>query len=83
MEARVEQWFAGLPADLQHDLQQLRQAAPDARPQLARDIRDAALSGDYGSDVQRRAEQLQDVLVQAGLRGLIRDILIDDVLERS
>lgn len=83
VQARVEQWFAGLPAGLQQDLQQLRAAAPDARPQLARDIRDAALAGDYGSDVQRRAEQLQDVFVQSGLRGLIRDILIDDVLERS
>jgi hypothetical protein len=48
-----------LPENLQQDLQALRLAPADQRPQLRAAIIDNALAGEYGPDVQKAAERLK------------------------
>ncbi len=48
-----------LPANLKHDLVDLRQAAPADRKQLAQQIAQTALDGGYGAQVQATAERIQ------------------------
>jgi hypothetical protein len=48
-----------LPENLQQDLQALRLAPADQRPQLRAAIIDKALAGEYGADVQKAAERLK------------------------
>jgi len=56
-----ELFFSLLPDDLQADLTELRNAPADQRAQLRADIMDKALAGEYGADVQKAAEKLQDL----------------------
>lgn len=49
-----------LPADLRSDLVDLKQLEPGERDDAARDIRDGALEGEYGPEVQDRAERVQE-----------------------
>lgn len=49
-----------LPTDLRGDLKALRDLEPGERASAARDIRDDALSGEYGDGVQARAEKARE-----------------------
>jgi hypothetical protein len=49
-----------LPADLRHDLREVRRATPAERADLVAEVRDHALAGDYGDRVQLGAERIQD-----------------------
>ena len=53
--------FSLLPDNLQADLTELKDAPSDQRAQLRADIMDKALAGDYGDDVKKAAEQLQEL----------------------
>jgi hypothetical protein len=50
-----------LPANLRADLTALRDAPADQRRQLRASIRSKALAGGYGPEVQKAAEQLQQL----------------------
>jgi hypothetical protein len=50
-----------LPDNLQADLTELKDAPADQREQVRSDIVDKALAGDYGDDVKKAAEQLQQL----------------------
>lgn len=56
-----ELFFSLLPDNLQADLTDLKNAPADQREQLRREITDNALAGDYGPEVQKAAEQLQEL----------------------
>ena len=49
-----------LPADLRVDLREARRLTGDARVEAYRDIRDGALAGDHGADVQRVADAVAE-----------------------
>lgn len=49
-----------LPADLKVDLREARGLTADERADAYRDIRDGALSGEYGVEVQRVAETVAE-----------------------
>lgn len=51
--------FSNLPAALQADLTALKDAAPADRVKDAVKVKTTALSGGYGADIQKRAENLQ------------------------
>lgn len=68
--------FSKLPAALQADLTALKDAAPADRVKDAVKIKTTALSGGYGADIQKRAEQLQKTGTEAGgLRQELRTAL--------
>jgi len=58
-QIRHDLFFSLLPDNLQADLTALKAAPEDQRTQLREHIMDKALSGDYGADVQKAAEQLR------------------------
>ncbi|MCB5294268.1 hypothetical protein BJQ90_03733 [Arthrobacter sp. SO3] len=67
------QALAKLPAALQADVTALKDAAPADRVKDAYKIKTTALSGGYGADVQKRAEQLVKTATEtAGLRQELR-----------
>lgn len=67
------QELAKLPAALQADVTALKDAAPADRVKDAYKIKTTALSGGYGADVQKRAEQLAKTATEtAGLRQELR-----------
>jgi hypothetical protein len=65
------QW-ANAPAALKSDVQALRSAAPADRAAQAQAIRQKALSGGYGAEVQQRAETIRQFLVRHGIGDLLR-----------
>jgi hypothetical protein len=68
--------FSKLPAALQADLTTLKNAAPADRVKDAVKIKTTALSGGYGADIQKRAENLQKTATgTAGLRQELRTAL--------
>ncbi|GAB3559362.1 hypothetical protein GCM10027405_07280 [Arthrobacter alkaliphilus] len=68
--------FSKLPATLQADLTALKDAAPADRVKDAVKIKTTALSGGYGADIQKRAENLQKAATStAGLRQELRTAL--------
>ncbi|SDP44001.1 hypothetical protein SAMN04487914_111113 [Arthrobacter sp. ok909] len=68
--------FAKLPAALQADLTALKDAAPADRVKDAFKIKTTALSGGYGADFQKRAENFQkNATAAAGLRQELRTAL--------
>ncbi|MET3811981.1 hypothetical protein [Arthrobacter sp. UYEF3] len=70
------QLFAKLPAALQTDLTALKNATPADRVKDAVKIRTTALSGGYGAEFQKRAENLQKTGVQkAGFVQELRTVL--------
>jgi len=69
------QMFAKLPAALQADVTALKDAAPAERVKDAYKIKTTALSGGYGADIQKRAEQLvKTATCTAGLRQELRTV---------
>lgn len=67
--------FAKLPPALQTDVKALKDAAPAERVQDAYKIKTTALSGGYGVEVQKRAEQLVKTATEAaGLRQELRTV---------
>ncbi|WP_432197135.1 hypothetical protein [Streptomyces sp. bgisy027] len=52
--------FQALPAQLQDDIKELREVSGEERTEQRTEIRDKALSGDYGRQVQRWAERRAD-----------------------
>jgi hypothetical protein len=56
-----ELFFSLLPDNLQADLKELKDAPADQREQLRADILDKALAGDYGPDVQKAAQSLEEL----------------------
>lgn len=52
--------FQALPGELQDDIEELRGLSGDERAEQRTDIRDKALSGTYGRQVQRWAERRAD-----------------------
>jgi len=48
-----------LPADLRTDLKALKDLEPGQRGDAAREIRDGAIDGEYGSGVEERAEKVR------------------------
>jgi len=50
---------AGFPAELRADLDELKAAAPESRPELVKEIADTALDGGYGAKVQSLVERVQ------------------------
>lgn len=57
---RVRAVRQALPRELKVDLREARDLTGDARVQAYRDIRDAALAGDYGERVQDVAETVRE-----------------------
>ena len=57
---RVMNIWRQLPDELQADLKHLRELEPSARRDAAIEIRQKALAGDYGDEVQKRAELIKD-----------------------
>lgn len=51
--------ISAMPEQLRSDLVDLRDAAPADRKQLAQDIADKALAGDYGTRTQKIAERVK------------------------
>lgn len=49
-----------MPIELKHALLDLRNAAPDDRRELAKDIADKALAGEYGPHAQETVERIHD-----------------------
>lgn len=67
--------FAKLPPALQADVKALKDAAPAERVQDAYKIKTTALSGGYGAEVQKRAEQrVKTATETAGLRQELRTV---------
>ncbi len=58
-EHLVTVWL-GMPSELRSDLTELGRLEPGTRGPAAREIRDAALAGEYGSGVQDRAETARE-----------------------
>lgn len=58
-ERRLGAW-ATMPADLKRDLIELRQAAPGERRELAEEIAESALAGEYGEKAQATAERIRE-----------------------
>ena len=63
-EHLVRAWLH-VPAELRGDLKDLKDLEPGDRPDAAREIRDAALAGEYGPIAQHRAEQGQKLGIRA------------------
>lgn len=57
--------FGKLPANLQSDLKTLEAAAPSDRDGDATKIKDTALNGGYGDQIQKEAKAIQTRLAQA------------------
>lgn len=76
----VELWTT-LPADLRDDLAGLSDLAPGERIDRAREIRDAAVAGQYGEGVQRYAQRAHDrhllrwVTMPSDLRAALVDVV--------
>jgi len=66
------QLFAKLPAALQADVTTLKDAAPADRVKDAYKIKTTALSGGYGTEIQKRAEALEKTAT--GLAGLRQEL---------
>lgn len=61
VEDRIDEALAELPAELRKDIEEARDLqGDDERLAALEDIRDRALAGDYGAEVQEQAEGLQD-----------------------
>lgn len=69
------QMFTKLPPALQTDVKALKDASPADRVKNAYKIKTTALSGGYGPEVQKRAEQLVKTATEtAGLRQELRTV---------
>lgn len=62
---RVMSLWRQLPDELQADLKHLRELEPSERRDAAIEIRQKALAGNYGTEVQKRAENMKDRRVLA------------------
>lgn len=61
VEDRIDEALGELPAELRQDIEDARDIQVDEqRRQAFEDIRNRALAGDYGAEVQEQAEQLQE-----------------------
>ncbi|GAA4369475.1 hypothetical protein [Agromyces bauzanensis] len=65
-----------LPAELQADIEALREAEPEERRALARELRDGVLAGEYGSELQEKAEELRELFEREGLRAVLRSLAL-------
>jgi hypothetical protein len=55
---KVAAAWKALPTDLKDDIRSLKALPADQRPAAAREIKQGALAGDYGTTVQTRAKEL-------------------------
>lgn len=78
-----------MPEELQQDLRDLRSIPDGERADAARVIRDDALAGEYGAEVQDRAERLRDLRLlrwsaaPEELRADLKEVRAADATERA